>query len=216
MTMTKLTIRSRQSTVLPEYVDDHIRVQGEVPWYLEGSADLIEQAADALAGVCERITSQVLLVTFGNAVGRFEVPGLGSLEVVCGKWESSHFDRMLVDLCLWAAALPFSTEGGAIGAERRAVAELNVLYHAFVYLRSIVSDHVPRERRLLDALHLVIQNPDRQLERIRREVPLDTVRQVDPSLLLDLVAGRYPLLRVEAAVQPRLPLARHLRGHVPA
>ena len=47
-------IRSRRSTAQPKYFEDHIRLQGEVQWYLEGPEELIRQAASALAGVCEQ------------------------------------------------------------------------------------------------------------------------------------------------------------------
>lgn len=215
MSVSSITIRPRRPGIQPESLANHILLQGEEQWYLEGSEELIEQAASALEGLCEPITKHMLLVNFGNAVGWFRVPGIGLLEVISGKWERRHFDQMLVELSIWAAALPFSIEGGSIGSERSAGNELNVFYHAFVYLRSVLSDYVPHERRLLDAVRLVIQEPHRQLEQIRREVPLDTVRRVDSTLLVDLAAGSYPLVRVERELQQRLPLALRLRGHVP-
>lgn len=213
--MSTITIRPRHSIIQPEYLADHMRVQGEVLWYLEGPGELIQQAASALAGLCEQITAEVLLVNFGNSVGWFRVPGLGLLEVISGKWESGHFDHMLLDLSAWAAALPFSIGAGSVGVEWNAADQQTILYHAFVYLRSVLSEHIPPERRLLDAIHTVMRDPHRQLERVRREVSLEAVRQVDPSLLEDLAAGHYPLVRLDTANQQQLPFVRHLRGYIP-
>jgi len=210
-----LKIRSRRSTIQPEYVADHIRVQGEVLWYLEGSAELIQQVASALAGLCEQITAEVLLVNFGNSVGWFRVPGLGLLEVISGKWESGHFDQMLLDLSVWASALPFSIGAGSVGVEWNAADQQTILYHAFVYLRSVLSEHIPPQRRLLDAIHTVMRDPHRQLERVRREVPLEAIRRVEPSLLEDLAAGHSPVVRLETANQQQLPFVRRLRGYIP-
>ena len=213
--MSTLKIRSRRSTIQPEYVADHIRVQGEVLWYLEGSAELIQQVASALAGLCEQITAEVLLVNFGNSVGWFRVPGLGLLEVISGKWESGHFDQMLLDLSVWASALPFSIGAGSVGVEWNAADQQTILYHAFVYLRSVLSEHIPPQRRLLDAIHTVMRDPHRQLERVRREVPLEAIRRVEPSLLEDLAAGHSPVVRLETANQQQLPFVRRLRGYIP-
>jgi predicted component of viral defense system (DUF524 family) len=210
-----LTLHSRRSTEQPEKVAEHLRVQGEVQWYLEGSAELIQQAASALAGVYEQITAEMLLVNFGNSVGWFRVPGLGLLEVISGKWESGHFDSMLLDLSVWASALPFSIGAGSVGVEWNAVEQQTVLYHAFVYLRSVLSEHISPERRLLGAIHTVMRDPHRQLERVRREVPLEAVRQVEPSLLEDLAAGHFPLVRLETVNQQQLPFVRRLRGYIP-
>jgi predicted component of viral defense system (DUF524 family) len=210
-----LTIRSRHSTVQPEDLGDHIRLQGEVQWYLEGPEELVQQAVSALAGVCERITAEVLLVNFGNSVGWFRVPGLGLLEVISGKWERGHFDSMLLDLSVWASALPFSIGGGSVGVEWNAVDQQTVLYHAFVYLRSALSEHIPPDRRLLGAIHTVMRDPHRQLERVRRDVPLEAVRQVEPSLLEDLAAGYYPLIRLKKTHRQHLSLMHHLRGYIP-
>lgn len=213
--MSTITIRSRRSTVQPEKIVDHMRVQGEVQWYLEGPEELIQQAASALAGVCEQITAEVLLVNFGNSVGWFRVPGLGLVEVISGKWESGHFDSMLLDLSGWASALPFSIGAGSVGVEWNAVDQQTVLYHAFVYLRSVLSEHISPERRLLGAIHTVMRDPHRQLERVRREVPLEAVRQVEPSLLEDLAAGCFPLVRLETVNQQQFPFVRRLRGYIP-
>jgi hypothetical protein len=210
-----LKIRSRRSTIQPEYVADHIRVQGEILWYLEGSAELIQQVASALAGLCEQITAEVLLVNFENSVGWFRVPGLGLLEVISGKWESGHFDQMLLDLSVWASALPFSIGAGSVGVEWNAADQQTILYHAFVYLRSVLSEHIPPQRRLLDAIHTVMRDPHRQLERVRREVPLEAIRRVEPSLLEDLAAGHSPVVRLETANQQQLPFVRRLRGYIP-
>ena len=122
---------------------------------------------------------------------------------------------MLLDLSVWLSALPFSFGGGSVGVEWTPTDKQTVLYHAFVYLRSVLSERVAPEFRLLDAIHNMIRDPHRQLERVRREVSLEAVRQVEPSLLEDLAAGHYPLFRLVKANQQQLSLIRHLRGYLP-
>jgi predicted component of viral defense system (DUF524 family) len=85
----------------------------------------------------------------------------------------------------------------------------------YVHIRSVLSEHVPPEFRLLNAINTVLRDPHRQLERVRRAVPLEAVRQVEPSLLDDLAAGQYPLVRPENANLQHLSLVRHLRGYTP-
>ena len=49
----------------------------------------------SLVGVSERIADDVLILDFGNSVGMFDVPGLGRIEVVSGKWGRDAFNQML-------------------------------------------------------------------------------------------------------------------------
>ncbi len=60
-----------------------------------------------------------------------------------------------------------------------------------------------------------MRDPHRQLERVRREVPLEAIRRVEPSLLEDLAAGHSPVVRLETAHQQQLPFVRRLRGYIP-
>jgi hypothetical protein len=73
----------------------------------------IELAATALGPLSERVGEDVLLIDFGNAVGILDISGVGSVEVVSGKWSRADHDAMLHELSMVASALPFAA--GATG-----------------------------------------------------------------------------------------------------
>src|SRR4051794_22717540 len=100
--------RSRRLGMTATNEQGRIVLQGEVEWLVEGTPAELDPIAAALSGLCERLDDQLLLINFGNAVGLFELPGLGTLEVVSGKWDRRHFDAMLADLTAVASALPFA------------------------------------------------------------------------------------------------------------
>nr|MBA2451134.1 DUF2357 domain-containing protein [Chloroflexota bacterium] len=70
-------------------------------------------------------------------------------------------------------------------------------------------------RRLLPALRLILREPHRRFDRIRREVPLEVARRVDPSGLVRIAAGLGRPVAVAPEVAARAPLARVLRGGLP-
>ncbi|HEY6554822.1 MAG TPA: hypothetical protein VI669_15820, partial [Vicinamibacteria bacterium] len=86
-------IYSRRDGRLP----DDGRLQGELGWLVSGDAGELNDVAAALGGLVEKI-GNTLLLSFGNAVGFFEIPHYGRVEVVSGKWKPSDFDAMLADL----------------------------------------------------------------------------------------------------------------------
>lgn len=191
-------------------------LRGEIEWLVEGPASRIDQIALALTGVSERLAPGLLLLSFGNAVGHFQAPGLGEIEVVSGKADETEFDRLLAELMEVASALPFAAgAAAALPFDRSVVTRKDVLYHAFVYLRWVLSDRAPREERLLEPLRLVLRDPHRRFERTRERVPLELAHHVDPNTLLALVTGRQILTPATPALTARLPLAQKLRGYVP-
>ncbi|CAN5196325.1 hypothetical protein BH24GEM2_BH24GEM2_08600 [soil metagenome] len=179
-------------------------LQGEREWLFTGTPDGIQRLRDALPGIVEPI-GNALLLNFGNAVGFFEVPGLGRIEVRSGKWTPEHFDRMLHDLTKIAAGLPFASGGtAALPYDRSVAAREDVLYHAFVYLRSVIlNGSLTRE------LDSVLREPHRHWERTRRSTTLDQARRIDARTTIQMLTGGL------MPTGSRTPLARALRGHLP-
>jgi uncharacterized protein len=194
--------------------DGTIRLQGELEWLFHGTPAEVAWLVAALPGVAERLDDTFALVAFGNAVGWFDVPDLGRFEVVSGKWDESHFERMLRELTDIAVNLPFSS-GTASGLpyDRSIAAHEDVLYHAFVYLRHILLGHAGLNERLLPALKLVVNDPHRRFSRVERRVPLHAARSVSARDLASIFAGE--LSPAASATARALPLAAALRGHLP-
>ncbi|HEX5720979.1 MAG TPA: hypothetical protein VF179_32805, partial [Thermoanaerobaculia bacterium] len=67
------------------------KLRGELDWLISGDQEALNDIAAALGRLAERI-GDVLLVSFGNAVGIFEFPHYGRIEVVSGKWSRTDFD----------------------------------------------------------------------------------------------------------------------------
>jgi hypothetical protein len=107
-----------------------------------------------------------------GSLDQYELPHLGAVEVHTDKGGERTFDRMLADISRSTAALPFAAgTGGAIPYDRSIGLDERVLYHAFVYLRHILSDTAPRDQ-LLPSLRVILADPHRVLERVSRDVPL--------------------------------------------
>lgn len=209
-----LTLRSRG--VLGQIVEwscGRPVVNGEAEWLLEGAPQALARAASNLVGFAEPLTDDLLLVRFGNAVGRFEILDGVSVEVVSGKWNSRHFDAMIADVTRVAAALPFAaSSGGALPFERSLAAERDLLYHAFVYLRYVLLGDGPPESRLLSAFACVLGDPHQKWQRREDLVSPDLARRVDPRSLARVIEAGQPLVRVGPVP---IPLATALRGHLP-
>jgi predicted component of viral defense system (DUF524 family) len=205
----------RKGAPAPE-VGEHIRVRGEHEWLLKGPADNLDAAAAALSGIGERISDDVLLLDFGNAVGFFDVPGLGRIEVVSGKWNQSDFDSMLAELTDVAAGLPFAaTNTAALPYDRSVAAQDDVLYHMFVYIRHALSDAPVGSERLLPALRHVLRDPYRRFERTRRDVAIDQVRSLDATSLVSIATGTGGFSRVSPHHVRTAADLYSLRGYLP-
>ncbi|MBK9365354.1 MAG: DUF2357 domain-containing protein [Deltaproteobacteria bacterium] len=179
----------------PERVADAWVLDAEATWVVEGPPEEIDDVvADLGGGVCERVAAGVVLLRFGNAVGRVNRAGsLGALTVHSGKWTAKDYDQLLEDLSRVTAALPFSTSSpSSLPYERDALNTRNVLYHAFVWLRhSLLSDHT---HDLHDAICGILRDPHRRLVRTSRVVPVELAGRVGGRSLDDVASGRWPIV----------------------
>lgn len=187
------------------------RLEGEHRWVVEGDEELIALALADLRDVGERVAREVLHVDFGNRVGVFRVRGLGTLEVVSGKWDETHFESMLADLARIASALPFAAgDAGPLPYDRSLAARDDLLYHAYVYIRHILSEAAPRGVRLLPALRAIVADPHRATVHVAVDVATERLQRVDADTILALAQARGTLVRTRAR---GLPVS--LAGHVP-
>jgi hypothetical protein len=188
------------------------RLEGEHPWVVEGDAALVAIAFEDLRDVAQRIHSEVLHLDFGNAVGVFRVRELGTIEVVSGKWNEHHFDSMLADVARIASALPFAAgTAGPLPYDRTLSTRDDLLYHAYVYIRHILSDSAPQGVRLISSLNAILAEPYRRVERETVNVSPEWLQRVDDATTFAIASGTGPLVYLPAA---RLPAV--LGGYLPA
>jgi hypothetical protein len=155
----------------------------------------------------------LLQFEFGNAVGFFDVPGLGRVEVRSGKWRQQDFDAMLAGLTEVVAGLPFSAAiPTALPYERSAVADHDVLYHAFVYARHILSESSPVSQQLRRALVPVFREPHRRFITVRHIVKPELVHRVDSRTLVSIVLGGFRLTPGGSEKRPYRALLKDVRG----
>lgn len=207
-----------QAGTQPEEENGVLRLAAETKWVVEAKsgdeAKLDELARHLRADVCERVGKSALLLHFGNAVGRFDLPHLPAIEVRSRKWGQQSFDEMLSEISARVAALPFAAGTGAsLPYDRSIKTDERVLYHAFVYLRHVLSDSAPREVRLEPALRLVLAEPHRKFERFNRVVPLYRAQRIGPRTMRRLVEAGSGLQTAPPGVAPAL--AGALGGHLP-
>ena len=218
-------VRPRRGAPVPRRVEGVLHLQGEKEWILSGAPGVLDAVGAALPHHSERLGPGTLLLTFGNSVGRLDLPHLGPVEVASGKWGEDAFDRMLSDLMAVAGSLPFSFGmGPLLSMESSAEERERVRYHAFLYLRHILSDTAPRQDRLIPVLELILRDPHRRWRRDFRSVPLEEATRVDPTALAHLAGS--PLRRVDrmgdgtgserrVATAGVRRLALRLGGHLP-
>lgn len=211
-----LTIRARRGSQLPQERDGRLILDGRYEWVVTGPADAIADIAKSMpASAAEPLGNEVLVLAFGNSVGRLDLPALGAVEVVSGKLDSKAFDEMLADLTEKACALPFAADAlTALPYDRSLATRQDILYHAFVYLRHVLSEDTPNVDRLDRALDVVVRDPHRRLTREPALVPIGQASRADPSSLLGVVQGVAPLVPVKPEVST-WPLAQILRGKLP-
>lgn len=152
--MPDLILRDRREGTVPprDPRTGYYRLTGERDWLLGGEAACLDAIQAALGSpVAERLDAELLLLHFGNRVGQVILPHLGGIEVVSGKWDEATFEQMLADLMEVASALPFTADTATALPYERAVTapDQEVLYHAFVYVRHILSEAAPASERLL-------------------------------------------------------------------
>ncbi len=207
-----------QHGVEPHPSDGRIRLEAEIPWIISGTeaADLplIEAIQAQLPARAVERVADALRVRFTNEVGLFSVPGLAApvLEVVSGKWNDADYEAMLGEICTRIAGLPFTAGTGAqLPYDRSLAADPRVLYHAYIYLRRVLSDSASKEARLLPPVRAILRNPHRRFERLRRDAGLHRCRRVDARTVRQVLTAQ--LQRPETPMAPALTEALH--GHLP-
>jgi len=170
------------------------RLQSERKWVVQGPNQELSEIANQLP-ISNRTWAgdHTLILNLVNSVGILNLPHLGEVDLVTGKFDTDQFDAMLRELTESATTLPFSAGEAAAGRYSVSTAPRDeVLYHAFVYLRYILSDRAPERVRLLPALEMIVREPHRLWHSGRRDVRIEAMARVDAHTPLDLVtrAGR--------------------------
>ena len=185
----RVTIHAYDSGEPAKEADRRYRLQTERKWVVEGDDHALTQIANQLPSAkWRRVGTDALILDLVNSVGVLNLPHLGEVELVTGKFGTDQFDAMLRELTESATTLPFSAGEAAAGRYSVSTAPRDeVLYHAFVYLRYILSDRAPERVRLLPALEMIVREPHRLWRSDRREVRIEAMTRVDAHTPLDLV-----------------------------
>ena len=174
---------------------DGWEIDAEREWLVEGEPVALAVVAAALGSVCQQLAPGLVLLSFGNAIGRYQAGPLGVLRVRSGKWDEAHYALMLSDIAATAASLPF--QAGAASALPYSRTEANaddVLYHAFVWLRHAVLER--RDAPLVGALRAIVRDPHRLMMRRDRVVPIEAATRISLRALDEIASGVRPLRRV--------------------
>ena len=185
----RVTIHAYDSGEPAKEADRRYRLQTERKWVVEGDDHALTQIANQLPSANRtRVGTNALILNLVNSVGVLNLPHLGEVELVTGKFGPDQFDAMLRELTESATTLPFSAGEAAAGRYSVTTAPRDeVLYHAFVYLRYILSDRAPEGVRLLPALEMIVREPHRLWRSHRRDVRIEAMTRVDAHTPLDLV-----------------------------
>ena len=185
----RVTIHAYDSGQPAKEADRGYRLQSERKWVVEGDDQALTQIANQLPSTNRRrVGTNALILDLVNSVGVLNLPHLGEVELVTGKFGPDQFDAMLRELTESATTLPFSAGEAAAGRYSVSTAPRDeVLYHAFVYLRYILSDRAPERVRLLPALEMIVRESHRLWRSHRRDVRIEAMTRVDAHTPLDLV-----------------------------
>ncbi|MYE35348.1 MAG: DUF2357 domain-containing protein [Gemmatimonadales bacterium] len=165
---------------------------------------------------CTRTGHSALVLNLVNSVGILDLPEVGPLELHTGKLDGAGFEALLADLTRLATSLPFAADDpGSSPYVSGPPPRDEVLYHAFVYLRHILSDRAPAEERLLPALELIQRAPHRRWRTERRDVPVETLTRVDSRTLLDLVTRTGAPVDAASLSLAAAALTERLGGRLP-
>jgi len=189
-TPARVAITQWRSGESPRFRHGRWRLQSERRWILEGSPEKLDDIKAVLpTGACTQVGSGALVLDLVNSVGVLELPHVGHpVELYTGKLREEDFEALLADLTDVATSLPFAArDPGSARYARGPAPRDEVLYHAFVYLRYILSDRAPVETRLVPALELIQRMPYRRWQTERMEVGIEALTRVDERTLLDLV-----------------------------
>ena len=198
-------------------LDGCIRLQSERLWVVEGPRkQLAEIEAVLPSSTWNRAGGGALVLSLVNSVGILELPHVGRVELYSGKFGRRDFEALLADLTALATSLPFSArDPGSAQYDSGAALPDQVLYHAFVYLRYILSEDAPADTRLLPALELIQRAPYRRWRTERREVRIEALTTVDSRTLLDLVTRTGTPVQSSSLSAPGAVLASRLGGKLP-
>ena len=198
-------------------IDGVHQLETESNWVVQGSPQQLADIGNKLPeSKWTWAGDHALILNLVNSVGTLELPHLGTLDLVSRKFDGDQFDAMLRELTDAATTLPFSANEAAAGRYSVSTAPRDeVLYHAFVYLRYILSNRAPEEVRLLPALEMIVREPHRLWRSHRRDVRIEAMTRVDAHTPLDLVTR--PGMSVEASsLSPAgARLAERLRWRLP-
>lgn len=201
----------------PVETDRGYRLQSERPWVVEGDDQALRQIADQLPSANWRWAgSKALILNLVNSVGVLHLPHLGEVELFTGKFDTHQFDAMLRELTRAATTLPFSANEAAAGRYSVGTAPHDeVLYHAFVYLRYILSERAPEDVRLLPALEMIVREPHRLWHSHRRDIPIEAMTRVDAHTPLDLLSRPGTAVAAPSLSPSGAKLAERLRWRLP-
>ena len=194
----RVTIHAYGSGEPAEETNRGYRLQSERKWVVEGDDRALTQIEKPLPSSNRtRVGTNALILNLVNSVGVLNLPHLGEVELVTGKFGTDQFDAILREL----TELAFSAGEAAARHYSVGTAPPDVLYHAFVYLRYILSDRAPERVRLLPALEMIVREPHRLWRSDRRDVRIEAMTRVDAHTPLDLVT-RPGTAVVESSLSP--------------
>ena len=214
----RLAITRWRSGEPPPFQNGCWRLRSERRWVLEGPRGKLADIKAVLpTGACTEVGSGALVLNLVNSVGVLELPHVGHpVELSTGKLREEDFEALLADLTDVATSLPFAAgDPGSARYARGTAPREDVLYHAFVYLRYILSDRPPAETRLIPALELIQRMPYRRWRTERREVGIEALTRVDERTLLDLVTRAGAPAHSSSLSPAGAALASRLGGQLP-
>lgn len=183
-------LRTVDSGEPPETIDGTPLLDHRRSWLLGGDARELDAVQESLpSSVTSRPDSGLLVLDFGNAVGRVSLGDLGDVELRSGKFSETEFDEMLTDLARISGNLPYSAATEVrLPYARELTGEPDTLYHAYCYLKYALSARPPPGERLLPALRSIVSRPHRRFDRESRLVPVEEARSLAPGSETELLS----------------------------